>query len=199
MKDKKTLDPLLILFLGAAPALGATTDVRAALGMGCAALITMLLSGLVMSLLGKILPQSAKVPAAVLVTAGFVSLLQLLLAAFLPNVFQMLGVYLAVLAVNLLTFRQAEAPSLKESLLTGLCFTLLLFLTAAVREIFGSASFAGLSIDFLADYKIPVLVKAPGGLMIYAFVAALCLRLFPGRMALEGFAAQAAGDPQEGE
>lgn len=88
---------------------------------------------------------------------------------------------------------------MKESLLTGLCFAVLLFVTAALREIFGSASFAGLSIDFLADYMIPVLVKAPGGLMIYAFVAALCLRLFPGRMALEGFAAQAAGDPQEGE
>ena len=199
MKDKKTLDPLLILFLGAAPALGATADVRAALGMGCAALVVMLLSGLVMAALGKILPQSAKVPAAILVTTGFVSLLQLLLAAFLPTVFNMLGVYLAVLAVNLLAFRQAEAPSVKEALVTGLCFAVLLFVTAALREIFGAASFAGLSIDFLTDYKIPVLLKAPGGLMIYAFVAALCAKIFPGRMALEGFTAEAAGETVEGE
>ena len=196
---KLSFDPLLLLFLGATPALGATADVRGALAMGCAVLLVMLLSALVLLALRRLIPENVRVPAALLVSAGFASLVQLLMRALLPSLAQMLGLYLAVTAVDLLVFSQNEKPSVKSALLSGLCFLVLLAVTAALRELFGAGSFAGLEVPFLREYNIPLLLKAPGALVVYALVAALVSRLFPGRLAPEGFAAAAAGTAKEGE
>ena len=100
---KLSFDPLLLLFLGATPALGATADVRGALAMGCAVLLVMLLSALVLLALRRLIPENVRVPAALLVSAGFVSLVQLLMRALLPSLAQMLGLYLAVFALNALS------------------------------------------------------------------------------------------------
>lgn len=200
MKDKKTrFNPALILFLGAAPALGATVDVRAGLGLGLAALLVMLLSTLVLLALRKLIPEGARLPAAILVSAGFTSLIGLMMNAFFPTVYGLLGLYLSVLAVNLLVFAQAESLSVKHSLVSGLAFLGLVLVTALLREVFGAASFAGIGLSFLAEYKIPLLLKAPGGLVIYAFVAALAGKLFGGELSLGGLTGQASGIAKEGE
>lgn len=200
MKDKKTrFNPALILFLGAAPALGATVDVRAGLGLGLAALLVMLLSTLVLLALRKLIPEGARLPAAILVSAGFTSLIGLMMNAFFPTVYGLLGLYLSVLAVNLLVFAQAESLSVKQSLVSGLAFLGLVLVTALLREVFGAASFAGIGLSFLAEYKIPLLLKAPGGLVIYAFVAALAGKLFGGELSLGGLTGQASGIAKEGE
>ncbi len=196
---KLSFDPMLLLFLGATPALGATADVRGVLTMGCTVTVVMLLSALVMLALKKLLPEGAKVPAALLVTAGFASLARMFLQAYLPAMAAMLGLYAAVAAVDLLVFSQAERPSVKTALLSGLGFIVLLFVTSALRELFGAGSFAGLEIPFLKEHSISLLLSAPGGLVIYAIVAAVVNKLFPARLSLEGFTGAAAANAGEGE
>lgn len=99
----KKIHPVTVLFLGAVPALAASADVRAALGMSLAVLIVLLGSTLLLGLIRKLIPDEVRLPAAVLTVAGFAAMTQMLLNAFLPNAAAMLGLYLAVLAVDLLT------------------------------------------------------------------------------------------------
>ena len=94
-------NPVLVLFLGACPAMAQTGSVISALGMVVAVLLVMLLSAMLISALHRLIPERAKLPAYVLIVAGFVSIVQLLMNAFLPSVYQMLGVSLAVVAVDL--------------------------------------------------------------------------------------------------
>ena len=187
-------NPLLILFLGACPAMAATATVKGALGMGIGVLIVMVLTNLVIGALRKMIPASAMIPVCVVVSTGFVSIVQMLMNAFLPNVYQMLGVYLAVAAVDLVIFHNAEQGSVAGAAKTGVYFIVILFIMAVIREVLGSASFAGIEIPFLMNYRIPVLVKAPGGFIVFSFVAAVVSKLNPAAKAAgEGSACAAAG------
>ncbi len=184
MSDKKmhliAENSLLILFLGACTAMGATTTLLGGLGMGVAALVVMVLSGIVLAALKSVIPQCARIPACVLVVAGFVSLVQMAMNAFLPDVFQMIGIYLAVAAVDLMIFGLADealqssvGAAVKQAAWTGLRFVAILAVMGLVREVFGQASVAGVELTFLADYKIPVLAQAPGGFVVYSFITAI--------------------------
>ena len=177
-------NPLLILFLGACPAMGATGTVLGAVGMGVAALVVMLLSGVVIAALNKAIPQCARIPAYVIIITGFVSIVQMVMNAFLPEVYQMTGIYLAVAAVNLLVFGTGEdagkgsvGAAVAAALKTGLRFVVILAVMGAVREVLGEGSFAGMDIAFLQDYTIPVLTKAPGGFIVYSILAAVVSKL----------------------
>lgn len=178
---KKTVagNPLLILFLGATTAMGATTTVLGAVGMGVAALIVMVLSALVLTALKKVIPQSARIPAVVIVVAGFVSSVQMLMNAFLPDIYQMLGIYVAVAAVDLLIFGTADEGSVAGAVKTGLRFLIVLVILGIFREVLGEGSFAGMEIPFLKDYTIPLMTKAPGGFVVLAFVAGIVSKLHP--------------------
>jgi len=189
MKDSKSLrsliaeNPSLLLLLGICPALAATADVRAAFGMSLTVLIILALSALILSILGKFIPMRAVIPAVFLVTAGIASIVDLLTHAFFPSLYQRLGVYIAVLAVDLLVFacgesamKQRADKALGESLLLGLRFMIALLAVAAVREVLGSASFAGVEITAMKNYCIPVLVQSSGGFMILGVVAAILNR-----------------------
>ena len=173
-------NPMLVLFLGACPALGATTDLRAALYMSGAVLAVLLLSWLLYTVLSPLIPEKTRIAAIVLIAAGLSAAVQLLLSAFLPDTLRMLGLYLAVVAVDLLVFTQTEKKSLGGSLLSGLCLAVLLLVTAALRELFGAAALAGSPVAFLEPYKIPLLLQAPGGFMVLSLVAALFNKLFHG-------------------
>ncbi len=179
-------NPVTLLFLGAVPALAASTDVRAALGMSVAVLGVLLCSALVLGLLRKLIPAEAKLPAALLVVAGFASMAQLLLQALLPSVYQMLGFYAAILGVDLLLFGGAECAEdeglgkgLVNALICGLCFTVFVMILAALRELFGSASFAGAPIEALKNFKIALLAQPSGGLIVFAVLLAVVNRIFP--------------------
>ncbi len=176
---KKTIaaNPLLILFLGACTAMGASTTVLGAVAMGVAALLVMVLSALVLTALKKVIPQCARVPACAIIVAGFVSIVQMLMNAFLPEAYQMLGIYVAVAAVDLLIFGSADEGNLSGAVKNGLRLLVVLAVMGAVREVLGQASFAGMDIPFLADYTIPVLTKAPGGFIVYSIVAAVISKL----------------------
>lgn len=179
-------NPVTLLFLGAAPALAASTDVRAALGMSAAVLCVLLCSALVLGLLHKLIPAEAKFGAALLVVAGFASMAQLLLQAFLPSAWAMLGFYAAILGVDLMLFGSAEnaldeglGKGLASALVSGLCFAVFVLILAAIRELFGAASFAGKSVEALKDYKIGTLTQASGGLCVFAILLAVVNRIFP--------------------
>ena len=180
-------NPLLILFLGACPAMAATATAKGALGMGAAVLVVMVLTNLVIAALRKMIPAQFMIPVCVIVSTGFVSLVQMLMNAFLPNVYQLLGIYLAVVAVNLVVFGQAEAAANGAGVLSaakaGLWFLVMLLVMGVVREVLGSASIFGVSLDFLADYRISLMSKAPGGFLMASILACVVSKL--GRKAEE--------------
>ena len=101
-------NPVLVLFLGACPAMAASTSVTSALGMGAAVLVVMLLSNMLIYALRNAIPKSARLSANILIITAVVSAVQMLMNALLPNVYQMLGVYLAVVAVDLMVYGSAE-------------------------------------------------------------------------------------------
>ena len=170
-------NPLLILFLGACTAMGATTTLLGAVAMGVAALIVMVLSALVITALKKMIPECARIPAVVIIVTGFVSIVQMLMNAFLPEIYQMLGIYVAVAAVDLLIFGTADESCVVRAVKNGLRFLVILVIMGLVREVLGSGSVAGFDIAFLADYTIPVMTKAPGGFVVYSILAAVISKL----------------------
>lgn len=185
MKDNKlcaaiAANPALVLVLGACPALGATTGVLPALTLGVSALVIMTLSALCSSLLKNALSDALKPFVHLVLAAGFAALVQLLVHAWFPAQFNALGVYTTLLAADLLIFAISERASersvgaaLADSVLTGLGFVVALVLTAAVRELFGVGSFAGIVVPFFKAHTVGVLSSAAGGFFVFAIVMAL--------------------------
>ena len=202
MNEKKmTVNPMWVLFLGACPALGATGTLRGAAAMGITVLAVMLLTALVMALLRRILPERAVIAATILTAALFTSAAQLVLHA----VYKMLGVYLAVAAVNLLVFsRSAGSASglcVGKVVVTGLEFLAVIAVVALLRELFGLGTVWGQEIAFLKAHAVASLQKPMGGFLVYAIVAAIVNALFPAACAAEeepGFAGVAAGTAEGG-
>jgi electron transport complex protein RnfE len=178
-------NPVLILVLGTCPTLATTTSVVSAFSMGIAATIVLICSNVVISALRKIIPDSVRIPCYIVIIAAFVTAVQMLLQAFLPAIYDMLGVYLALIVVNCIILGRAEMYANKNTVLDsaldgvgmGLGFLVALILMATLREVFGNATFAGIEIPFLANYKIPVLTQAPGGFLVYGIVIAVMNKL----------------------
>ena len=193
-------NPVLVLFLGACPAMAASTSVISALGMGAAVLVVMLLSNMLIYALRNAIPKSARLSANILIITAVVSAVQMLMNALLPNVYQMLGVYLAVVAVDLMVYGSAEdaversfGKSIVNSLLTGLGFAAAMFVMSAVREILGGGSFAGHGIAFFKTYNIPALLQPHGGFVVFAILLAAIQALGGGKTSGKGTACAAAG------
>ena len=174
-------NPVLVLILGTCPTLATTKDVFSAFGMGISALLVLVCSNMLISLLRKIIPETTRIPCYIVIIATFVTIVQLLVKAFLPALDESLGVFLPLIVVNCIILGRAEMFASKNSvgasaldgLGMGIGFTLALCAIATVREVLGAASFAGIAIPFLANYKIEFLVKAPGGMVVYGLMIAL--------------------------
>ena len=174
-------NPVLVLILGICPTLATTSAVTGAFGMGIATLTVLVCSNVLISLLRKIIPDNVRIPCYIVIIAGFVTLVQMAVHAFFPELYEMLGVYLALIVVNCIILGRAEmfasrnsvGMSALDGLGMGLGFTFALCSIASVREILGSASFAGIAIPFLEDYKIAYFAKAPGGMLVYGLMIAL--------------------------
>ena len=164
-------DPVLVLFLGACPAVAMSESLVTALAIGLAALVIMLCSAVVMRLLDKGLDESDRLVASVLVTTFFASAVQMLMKAFLPGVFSMMGIYVAVLAVDLMVFSVAGnrvasiGDAIMSALLIGIYFLIAVMALAGVRVLFGSGMLFGFSID--------ILNTVPGGLVLFAIELAI--------------------------
>jgi electron transport complex protein RnfE len=175
--------------LGTCPTLAITTAAINGIGMGVAATVVLLGSNLVISLLRNIIPSKVRIPAYITVIAGFVTIVQMLVKAFLPSIDAALGIYLPLIVVNCIILGRAEmfankntiGKSALDGLGMGIGFTLALLSIAIIREVLGAGSFADMPIPFMADYKIKFLVEAPGGFMVYGMMIALVYKLTHGK------------------
>lgn len=173
-------NPVLILVLGTCPTLATTTSVISAFSMGVVATLVLVLSNVVISALRKLIPDTVRIPCYIVIIASFVTAMQMLLQAFLPPIYEMLGVYLALIVVNCIILGRAEMFARKnpvfhsflDGLGMGIGFLLALLVMATIREVLGAGSFAGFEISFLQGIKIPILVQAPGGYLVFGFVIA---------------------------
>ena len=174
-------NPVLILVLGTCPTLATTTSVISALSMGLAATFVLVCSNIVISALRKIIPDTVRIPCYIVIIAGFVTVLQMVLQAYLPSIYDMLGVYLALIVVNCIILGRAEMFARKNPVLDsaldglgmGIGFLVALILMATIREVFGAGTFAGLVIPFLSEFKIPILTQAPGGYLVFGILIAV--------------------------
>ncbi len=182
-------NPVLMLILGTCPTLATTSNVFGAFGMGIATLMVLVCSNILISMLRKIIPDNVRIPCYIVIIAGFVTVVQMLIHAFFPELYDMLGVYIALIVVNCIILGRAEMFASKNTVIKsaldglgmGIGFTLALCSIATIREVLGAASFAGIAIPFLADYKIEFFVKAPGGMMVYALMIALVYAITSGK------------------
>ncbi|MBR6726405.1 MAG: electron transport complex subunit RsxE [Clostridia bacterium] len=182
-------NPTLVLILGTCPTLATTTTVTGALGMGLAALVVLVCSNIFISLLRKIIPESMRIPCYIVIIAGFVTIVKMIVQAFFPDLYATLGVYLDLITVNCIILGRAEMFANKNPVIAsaldgigmGLGFTIALGAMATIREVFGAASFAGIAIPFMEDYKISFLAKAPGGLLVYGLLIALVYAVTKGK------------------
>ncbi len=182
-------NPTLVLILGTCPTLATTTTVTGALGMGLAALVVLVCSNIFISLLRKIIPESMRIPCYIVIIAGFVTIVKMLVQAFFPGLYETLGVYLDLITVNCIILGRAEMFANKNPVISsaldgigmGLGFTLALGAMATIREVFGNASFAGITIPFMEEFKIAFLAKAPGGLLVYGLLIALVYAITHGK------------------
>ena len=180
-----TENPVLILVLGTCPTLAVTTSLESAFYMGLAATAVLVCSNAVISLLRKVIPDSVRIPCYIVIIAAFVTAVQMLLEAYLYEAYEMLGVYLALIVVNCIILGRAEMfarkngpfDSVLDGIGMGLGFMLALMIMALIREVLGAGSFWGIKIPVLYDYRIPVLVEAPGGFMIFGIVIAIMNKL----------------------
>ena len=122
-----------------------------------------------------------RIPCYIVIIAGFVTIVKMFVQAFFPDLYATLGVYLDLITVNCIILGRAEMFASKNTVVSsaldgigmGLGFTIALGAMATIREVFGAASFAGIAIPFLENYKIEFLTKAPGGLLVYGMMIAL--------------------------
>lgn len=186
-------NPVLVLVLGTCPTLATTTTVDGAFGMGIAAMLVLICSNVFISLLRKVIPESMRIPCYIVIIAGFVTIVKMLVQAYLPDLYATLGVYLDLITVNCIILGRAEMFANKNSVGAsaldgigmGLGFTLALTVMATFREVLGAGSFAGIAIPFMENYKIEFLTKAPGGLLVYGLMIALIYAVTHGKAPLK--------------
>ena len=180
-------NPVLVLVLGTCPTLAVSNGVIDALSMGLAATVVLVCSNAVISALRKLIPDTVRIPCYIVIIATFVTLVQMLLQAFLPSIYEMLGLYLALIVVNCIILGRAEMFARKNCVLDsvidglgmGVGFLLALLAMATIREVFGAGSFAGIKIPFLEDYNISILTKAPGGFLVFGILIAIVNKIGP--------------------
>ena len=180
-------NPVLVLVLGTCPTLAVSTGIISALSMGIAATAVLVCSNIVISLLRKAIPDTVRIPCYIVVIAGFVTIVQLLMEAYLPDLYEMLGVYLALIVVNCIILGRAEmfarkngvVDSALDGLGMGIGFLIALLAMATIREVFGAGTFAGIKIPVLIDYKIDILTQAPGGFLVFGILIAVVNAIGP--------------------
>ena len=173
-----TENPTFRLVLGMCPTLAVTTSVLNGLGMGLATAFVLVCSNLVISLLRNFIPSKVRIPAFIVVIASFVTIVQLVLNAFLPDLASSLGLFIPLIVVNCIIFARAEAfaskngplASMTDGLGLGLGFTVSLTLISAVRELIGSGTLLGFPV-LGANYPgVLLFVLAPGGYITLGLV-----------------------------
>jgi len=179
-------NPVLRLVLGTCPTLAISTSISAALGMSAAATIVLLFSNIAISALRRVIPDKVRIPAYITIIAGLVTIVQMLVKAYVPTVDKALGIYLPLITVNCIILGRAEGYAGSHGVLVsafdavgmGAGFTGVLTLMAAVRELLGAGAFMGVP---LLGTPAAILILPPGGFFIYGCMIALANRLQGGK------------------
>ncbi|MBO7275074.1 MAG: electron transport complex subunit E [Clostridia bacterium] len=175
-----TDNPVLVQLIGMCPTLATSTSLNNAIGMGLAAAFVLICSNVVISLLRKLIPSKVRIACYIVVIAGFVTVLDLLMQAYLPDLSVSLGMYIPLIVVNCIILARAEAfaskngvfRSMIDGLAMGLGFTFALCLLASIREIIGAGTIYGIPL-FGANYQpVTMIVQAPGGFLCLGILIA---------------------------
>ena len=174
-------NPTLVLMLGMCPTLAVTTSAINGLGMGLTTTVVLALSNVIISLLRKIIPDKIRIPAFIVIIASFVTIMQLLLQAYLPSLYDSLGIYIPLIVVNCIILGRAEAyayknpvlPSFFDGLGMGLGFSIALTCIGMVRELLGGGELFGMQVMPEAFTPISIFKLAPGAFFVLAALTAI--------------------------
>ncbi|MBE6777996.1 MAG: electron transport complex subunit E [Ruminococcaceae bacterium] len=174
-------NPTFVLMLGMCATLAVTTEAINGLGMGLSTMVVLVLSNLMISLLRKIIPDGVRMPAYIVIIASFVTIVQLVIEAYVPSLYEALGIFIPLIVVNCIILGRAEAYASKNGALLsmfdgigmGLGFTGALTILGLVREFFGAGTAFGVQVLPESVPVIPILVQAPGAFFVLALLTAL--------------------------
>ena len=180
-------NPTFRMVLGMCPTLAITTAVSNGIGMGLATTVVLICSNLFISLLRKVIPDEIRIPAFIVVIATFVTIVQLVIKAFLPALDAALGMFIPLIVVNCIIFGRAEAFACKNKPLAavadglgmGLGFTCAITLICAVRELLGAGTLLGMQVMPAGYMPMDLLVKPAGGFIVLGLMMALMNKLMP--------------------
>ena len=173
-------NPTFVIVLGMCPTLATTTSVNNALGMGLAATFVLVCSNIMISMIRKITPDKIRIPVYVIVIAAFVSIVDMVMAAYLPDLHKALGLFIPLIVVNCIIMGRAEAFASKNSVMDsmadgigmGIGFTLALILMSSIREILGSGTWAGMKVMPATYDPMLVAILTPGAFITLGLLMA---------------------------
>ena len=176
-------NPTFVLVLGMCPTLGTTTSALNGMGMGLATLVVLTLSNIVISAVARFIPDKVRIPSYIVIISAFVTIIQLLMQAYLPSLYETLGLFIPLIVVNCIVLGRAEAFANKNTVLDSACdglgiglgFTLSLMVIGLSRELLGSGTLFGLPL-WHGD-GILVFVLAPGAFLVLGLLMALFNKL----------------------
>ena len=176
-------NPTFVLILGMCPTLGVTSSAINGMGMGVATMAVLIMSNIVISLIKNVIPDKVRIPAFIVVIASFVTMIEMLMQAYVPSLYASLGVFIPLIVVNCIILGRAEAFASKNDVFDsaldgigiGLGFTLSLTAIGAVREVLGAGSIFGFT---FAEGVMPLLfILAPGGFLVLGYLMVLFNRV----------------------
>ena len=174
-------NPTFILMLGMCPTLAVTTSAINGLGMGLATTVVLVMSNMIISLLRKVIPDGVRMPAYIVIVASFVTIVQMILQAYVTTLYDALGLYIPLIVVNCIILGRAESyasknkviPSIFDGLGMGLGFTLGLTSIGIVRELIGTGKIFNLQLLPKSYEGVSIFILAPGAFLVLAFLCAL--------------------------
>lgn len=174
-------NPTFVLMLGMCPTLAVTTSAVNGVGMGLSTTVVLVLSNMLISMLRKIIPDSVRMPAFIVVVASFVTMVQFLLQGFMPSLYDALGLYIPLIVVNCIILGRAESyasknpvlPSIFDGIGMGLGFTIGLTCIGIVRELIGAGTIFGAQIMPKSYEPVTIFILAPGAFLVLSWLVAL--------------------------
>ena len=188
-------NPTFILVLGTCPTIAVTTQAFNGLGMGLCVTLVLTCSNIFISLLKKVIPDTVRIPCYIVVIATFVTIVQFLLQAFLPDLNKSLGVFIPLIVVNCIILGRAEMFANKNTVVDsaldgigmGLGATIAMTLVGTIREIIGNGTWMGLTLTANMITPMSVLILAPGGFFVYGLMIAVMNKLTKGGVKRKSF------------
>lgn len=174
-------NPTFVLMLGMCPTLAVTTSAKNGLGMGVATMAVLIMSNLLISLLRKVIPSGVRVPVYIIIIASFVTIVEMLMHAYVTALYESLGIFIPLIVVNCIIFGRAEQYASKSGVLLsifdgvgiGLGFTVGLTVIGIVRELLGAGTLFGIKVTPESFEPVSIFVMAPGAFFVLAILCAL--------------------------